>query len=97
MVTTPRIRGSFQGYREVREEEDQCSDQMFPLSCLTESPHLRGPFIRTPSITAWPPTGILLDSETDKAAEEKRVVMKRNIRFILFIKEFLYPLEWMST
>ncbi len=38
------------------------SVSIIPSGFLTESPHWAGPFMRTPSMTACPPTGILRSS-----------------------------------
>ncbi|MPN44072.1 hypothetical protein SDC9_191633 [bioreactor metagenome] len=60
MVAKPLMTGYFQMPLFSQSESSQALSHMVPPGSLTASPQCSGPFISTPSITACPPTGILL-------------------------------------
>ena len=60
MVAKPLIIGYFHMPFLSQSEPSQALSHIEPPGSLTASPQCSGPFIRTPSITACPPTGILL-------------------------------------
>jgi len=55
---------------------------MSPSDVLTESPQRWGPLIKTPSITAWPPTGISRFSQAARLHRARKLQTALKRRFI---------------
>ena len=73
ITTMPRSRGSFHGRRLVRELLGQCSLKISPPGRRTARPHRSSPFIRTPSMTACPPTGMRCASSVKRFMAKAKI------------------------
>ena len=85
MVAKPLMTGYFQIPFLSHSEPSQEVSHIEPPGSLTANPQCSGPFMRTPSITACPPTGILLG--TPKKADK----IIRCTAIIIFIRTTSSP------